>query len=187
MKCDLNVSIFVHELNAAIKTFKIASNAACNDLKNNVILHLSLLILIYKILENDSDCGYNSYKERSPCEGSQMISKSPLDGNQYSIWLVTTLSLIRSMASKVPQTNRAASNEKLDCNNPCDNPEESEHFIKEHSGAFLGGFHCSNKGSLLESNLAKSIDVNSGEDPPEHDWSTEKVSTEWHEGDQSIV
>jgi hypothetical protein len=60
VESNLDVSIFVHELDAAIQTLKVAPNDASNYLEHNVILQLGFLILVYKVFKNYSDCSHNS-------------------------------------------------------------------------------------------------------------------------------
>jgi hypothetical protein len=49
---DLDVCIFVHELNAAIQALKIAPNDAGNNLEYNVIFHFGFLVLVNTVFEN---------------------------------------------------------------------------------------------------------------------------------------
>jgi len=79
VKSNLNVSVFVHKFDTAIKAFEVASNAAFNNIPNNVFFVSSLFILIDKVLKCNSDHCDDSDNERAPCERSQMISENPFN------------------------------------------------------------------------------------------------------------
>jgi hypothetical protein len=105
MEGNLDISVLVHEFDAAIKALKVASDNAGNNFEDNVIFHASFLILVDEVLKYNSDCSHNGNNESSPSEGSQMISESPLDRDQDTCWFITLFAFIRSVTSEVPQAN----------------------------------------------------------------------------------
>jgi len=60
---DLDVGLFVHKLDAAIKGPGDESNAGLDSFPNSVCFWLGLLILVNDILENKSDNSYNRDEE----------------------------------------------------------------------------------------------------------------------------
>lgn len=70
VKSDLDVGVLVHEFNAAVEAFQVASNTAFQNVPNDITSWVGLFILIDEILKSDSDHSYDSNKESTPCERS---------------------------------------------------------------------------------------------------------------------
>lgn len=51
MKCHLDVSILVHEFDTAVEALQIASDAAFDNVPNDVVCFVGLFILIDEILK----------------------------------------------------------------------------------------------------------------------------------------
>jgi len=116
VKSYLNVSVLVHEFDTAIKAFEVASDAAFHNIPNNVISTASLFVLIDKVLKCNSNHGYDSNNESTPCERSQVISENPFNRHLNKLRILSFTN-IRSVSSEVPKANRATSNEELNGNN----------------------------------------------------------------------
>jgi hypothetical protein len=67
VKSNLDVSIFVDELNAHIEAFQDASDVASHALENDVVFHASFFILVNDVLKDNSDHSDHSNEESTPC------------------------------------------------------------------------------------------------------------------------
>ena len=94
MESNLDVSVLVHELDAAIKALEVASDDAGHNFEDDVIFHSSFFVLVDEILKYNSDGSHNSNDESSPSEGSQMVSESPLDRDKDTHWFITLFTFI---------------------------------------------------------------------------------------------
>mgnify|MGYP006879344105 FL=1 len=70
MKSYLDVGVLVHEFNTAVEALQVASNAAFQNVPNDITSLVGLFILIDEILESDSDHSNDSDNESTPCERS---------------------------------------------------------------------------------------------------------------------